>query len=111
MRMVDRVKVSGKSQCVELFEVFNTNEEPVIEAKVKTLPIYNQALAAFANRQWNEALEGFSQCRQVLKNDRVVNLYIERTEELLATPPAEDWDGLFLVEKVGVCQGSGNRGV
>ena len=85
-REVDRVRVKGKSQPVVMYELMTGNFE--------LLPLFDEALASYRNRQFAEAAARFNSLREQF-NDGVSALYVARSEEYKASPPPEDWDGVF----------------
>ncbi|MDH4261691.1 MAG: tetratricopeptide repeat protein [Spirochaetia bacterium] len=59
------------------------------------LNFYNEGLALYKQRKWNEALAKFKKAIEVKADDGPSKLYIQRCEHFIETPPAADWDGVF----------------
>ena len=98
IREVDAVKVKGKDDIVTIYEVFNSDSTDLIEAKLKSLPILNDAIALYRLRKWDDAIVLFNECKEILKTDKVVTSYIDRIEQHKISAPLEDWDGSYKFE-------------
>jgi adenylate cyclase len=85
-REVDRVRVKGKQLPVVMFELMTANTE--------ILPLFEEALALYRTRKFGEAAAKFRSLH-VQFSDGVSALYIARAEEYLASPPPDDWDGVY----------------
>jgi len=94
VREIDIVQVKGKSQASTIYDVFNFDPEPRKTRKLEMLPQYYHALGLYKERQWNEALMSFQELQQVLFDDRVIQIYVERCQRFMHTPPAENWNGV-----------------
>ncbi|NEO46825.1 MAG: response regulator [Moorea sp. SIO4A3] len=77
-RCLGRVKVKGKSQPVEIFEVYDANPEDLIAFKSGTTPRFEEAVAYYVEEDFDQAQQIFEELLQSNKEDRVVELYIER---------------------------------
>ncbi len=95
IREVDAVKVKGKDEIVTIYEVFNSDSTDLIEAKLKSLPILNKAIALYRLRKWDDAIKLFNECKEIMINDKVVMSYIDRIEQHKISAPHEDWDGSY----------------
>jgi tetratricopeptide (TPR) repeat protein len=59
------------------------------------LNYYNEGLALYKQKKWNEALARFRKAQEIKSDDGPTKLYIERCEHFMETPPPADWDGVF----------------
>jgi class 3 adenylate cyclase/FixJ family two-component response regulator len=78
IRMIDQVTVKGKTELVTVYEVFDADREPVRNAKLETLDLYNQALTAYNSQNISESLKLFSQCLEKNPEDSVSQIYLSR---------------------------------
>jgi len=78
IRPVDSVTVRGKSESVMLYEVFDADPVDVREIKNKIMPLYQQAYRAYWSNQVIKALELFETCANMLPDDPVIQMYLER---------------------------------
>ena len=81
MRPLDIVRVKGKSQAVEIYEVL----PPFADAKHATLEAYLEALGLYRDGETAAALEAFEKLLEV-DPDPLYTLYAERCRHLLAHP-------------------------
>lgn len=90
-RLIDRVRVKGKSQAVAIYE-------PLVEGALESaaqqrLQDYHQALELYRQQDFAAALERFS----ALVQDEplpLYRLYGERCRHYLEQPPCPEWDGV-----------------
>ena len=68
------------------------------DEKKELLRTYNLGLDAYKLRHWDEAIKYFSQALKVVPDDGPSKLYLERATEYKKTPPADDWDGIFVMK-------------
>ena len=80
-RPIDRVVVRGKSETVTLYEVFEADEDEVLEAKCRMAPFYQQAYEAFWSDRLEEAALLFAECLRIDPEDSVVKMYLHRCSE------------------------------
>lgn len=80
-RFLGRYKVKGKSQPVEVFEVFDGDPSRLKESKMQTRDKFEQGVALFLEEKFAEAQEVFQQVLVINQSDRVTQLYIERCKK------------------------------
>jgi adenylate cyclase len=96
VRELDRVQVRGREGPVTIYELL-TRVSPGI-APPLWLDRFAAGRQAFLNRDWQHAADLFQEVLALKKGDRPARLLPERCQEYLASPPASDWDGLYVVE-------------
>lgn len=89
-REIDLVAVKGKQQPVPIYELMAADKENLIHSFETALKLYRQ-------RQFDVALKMFV-ALHIERQDPVSALYIARCKEFIATPPAPDWDGVFVAK-------------
>jgi adenylate cyclase len=85
-REVDLVRVKGKKEPVAVYELLTTNQE-IAARFVEALVLYRSCRFAEARSIFGELSESCG--------DRLSALYLGRCDEFIATPPPEDWDGVY----------------
>jgi len=65
--------------------------------KEELLKYYNQGLALYKQRKWDDAIQSFEMALKVVPGDGPSKLYLERSMAFKETPPPEDWDGVFVM--------------
>ncbi len=77
-RELDFANVKGKDIPVNIYEIFNSNLEPVKKLKQEILPQYHDGLRHYHKRHWDEALALFRECLSIYPDDVVSQIYVER---------------------------------
>jgi adenylate cyclase len=67
-------------------------------AAARRLARYHEAIDLYRARRWAEALRLLDELGGEAPGDGPVALYRRRARALLADPPPEDWDGVFVAE-------------
>ena len=70
----------------------------ITEEKLKVLDLYNEALALYKQKRWQDAMAVFQMALLVDPDDGPSKLYIERCTEYIRQPPDADWDGVFVMK-------------
>ncbi len=97
-RRLDRVRVVGINEPVQLHELLNTVEQASPQEK-ELVTVFHQALDYYNNRKWKEAAQGFRQS-YAIENGGPSAKYFKRCEVFLKEPPPDTWDGVSnLTEK------------
>jgi len=88
-RPIDLVQVKGKEQPVEIFEPLRVGRgaDPELDQWRKTLRLYRQ-------RRFAEARNELAILNRK-SPQRLYQLYLERIEQFLQSPPPADWNGCF----------------
>jgi adenylate cyclase len=100
---IDYVVVKGKTEPEAVYAIVGGKDsEATAEFKAMS-ELVGGILAAFRARKWDEALQLIEngRCKEHLAiPNAFFNLYVERIDELRANPPADDWNGAYvLLEK------------
>ncbi len=82
IRLLDRVQVKGKSEMVTVFEVFDADPPEVKTAKLLTQTAFEQAILLYHQQLYREAAELLEDCLSKNPGDRVIEIYLERTQQL-----------------------------
>lgn len=90
-RPVDRVRLGRAEAPVNLYELLGTAEEL---AGATWLEDFRGAHAAYRERRFHDALEGFKKALQARPGDGLIERYVQRASVFVAQPPLDDWDGV-----------------
>jgi adenylate cyclase len=93
-RELDKVRVKGKEQGVKVYELYDETANGVAEG----YDIFREALKIYQSRDFEGALKLFTECKNVLENDKPTSIYIDRCRQYIQFPPPEDWDGVFIAK-------------
>jgi len=94
-REIDLVRVKGKTEPVAIFEPFNADY--FTGGDFAFIPPFEQGLKAYRARRFDDAIQRFEQALTIKPQDNPSLLYLERCRALLAAPPPEDWDGVWIM--------------
>ena len=80
IRLIDRVKVKGKSIAVTVYEVFDGDPSEVKAGKLATTTIFEQGLLLFYLNKFRLAKQRFQKCLLTNPKDKVARIYLQRCE-------------------------------
>ena len=96
-REVDKLVVKGKTQPVSIFEILDFHEEATFPRMKECLEIFSEGYRCFHKREWDEGVMFFEEVLALNPKDKPSSLYIERSRLYKEEPPAEDWDGSYVM--------------
>ena len=97
-RPLDLIRVKGKQKPVQVFELMGVKNERFDRIMLNLLPIYQNGIQYYRQRQWKEAATCFRYCLKLRPHDGPSQLYLRRVLEYAKNPPPEDWDGVFVMK-------------
>lgn len=78
LRLIDQVKVKGKSISVDIWEVCDVNPDPIRALKMETLEAFNRGREAYLTQDLELAKLCFEECLTKNPQDLVAELYLKR---------------------------------
>ncbi|WP_261248039.1 ATP-binding protein [Laspinema olomoucense] len=84
IRQIDTVKVKGKSELVTVYEVFDADPPDLKVSKLETKQDFETALFYYNQNSPEEAQELFERCLCKNPEDKVAQIYRDRTQEKLS---------------------------
>ena len=96
-RFLDLVAVMGRAEPLRCYEVL-ARAGALEPTAARRLVRYHDAIALYRARRWAEALRLLDELGAEAPTDGPIALYRRRARALLAEPPPEDWDGVFVAE-------------
>lgn len=97
-REIDVIRVKGKSTPVGIYEILDFHDEMSFPHLHEVLELYHAGLMAYRKRVWKESIRYFKEALRLNAFDRVSQLYLQRCQYYLCTPPEEDWNGVWVME-------------
>jgi len=82
LRKLQKVRVKGKKEPVQIYECFNVDSDEQIEKKLQTLQKFEEAIELIHNKKIQEAIVLLKEIYQINPEDNVVQVYLERYERL-----------------------------
>ncbi len=95
LREVDMVRVKGRHQAVRIHELIATSRASMPPQQGEALSLYAAGLEAYRKQLWDDASELFRQSLALWSEDGPSRTMAERCRIYRATPPPEEWDGVF----------------
>jgi len=93
-RELDRIRVMGKKEPVKIYEVLGRKGELNSQFEA-ILPLFNQGLQYYSNREWDEALACFEKVLRIREEDGPSLTYRLRCIDYQFQPPPDNWDGVY----------------
>ncbi len=96
-RELDLIKVKGKNEPIRIYELIDhrLRGAGMKEMKVKA---FEDGLALYRGQKWDEAVKCFKNCLELDPKDGPAGIFMERCKVLKQTPPASNWDGVFVMK-------------
>ncbi|UOG65709.1 adenylate/guanylate cyclase domain-containing protein [Leptospira noguchii] len=95
IRMIDSVILKERDQAIDIYEVIESDPEPIKEFKLKTSELLSQGILEYKSRKFDEASKIFRQLYREEPKDLISMIYLKRCKLYASKPPDENWDGVF----------------
>ena len=95
LREIDRLRVQGRREPVAIYEAMDHLTEETFPNLGPAVAHYGEGIRFYRARRFKDALECFKQALTLNPGDRPSRLYVERSAHFIATPPPDDWDGVW----------------
>lgn len=82
MRLIERLKVKGKSKAVAVFEVFDGDPPALREAKLATTGIFEEGVLYYYGSSFRKAAQRFEECLVKNPEDKVAQIYLDRCRQV-----------------------------
>ncbi|MGW8186574.1 MAG: hypothetical protein ACWGNK_04880, partial [Desulfobacterales bacterium] len=92
---IDVVRVKGRAQCVDVFELVAENGHGVPPSHNEALKEYAAGYEAYCEQHWDEAIGLFEKALEFLPEDGPSRTMAERCRIYRETPPPEGWDCVY----------------
>jgi adenylate cyclase len=95
VRELDRIRVKGKYQAVNIYELISDRSTPLDNTTQEFLSHYHAGRAAYLARHFKEAIACFEAAKCIRPTDQAVNIHLKRATNYQQTPPPSSWDGVW----------------
>jgi adenylate cyclase len=92
-REVDRIKVKGKDEAVNIYEALGP-ESALGKTLQDELKVWNQALRAYRSQQWDQADIALLNLQRMSPGCELYRIYAGKVADKRRNPPPQDWDGV-----------------
>lgn len=103
-RFLDRIVVKGRSQPVPIFEIVGLKESLAANTR-ECVGHFADGMEFYLRQDWPRAIAAFEKSARLEPRQpdafTEINpslLYLQRCAAMKATPPAKDWDGVFVMK-------------
>ena len=96
-RRVDRVRLKGKEEAIDIYEVMGM-KEGLSEGGAVVLNEWHQALEYYRNQQWDEVEQRLQALAEKMPGDGPIQTYLKRVAQL-KLQPREGWDGTWTFDQ------------
>jgi adenylate cyclase len=97
-REIDRAIVKGKTQPVTIYEVLEHHTAESFPNIAAVLGHFKDGLEMYRARRWKDAIHAFREAANLNPDDNVARVYLQRCETLIANPPGDEWEGIWVME-------------
>jgi adenylate cyclase len=95
VRQLDRIRVKGKHQAVDIYELIGDRSTPLDANTEEFLYHYNAGRTAYASRNFTQAIAHFQLAQRIRPQDQALEIHLERAYKYQITPPPNSWDGVW----------------
>ncbi|MFB2839697.1 CHASE2 domain-containing protein [Floridanema evergladense] len=81
IRLIDKVKIKGKSELVTVYEIFDADPLEIKQAKQSTKTGFEQAVLLYNLGRFEQAAETFTKCLSVNPQDKIAQIYWQRCQK------------------------------
>ena len=94
-RELDYIRVKGKTQPIQVFEIIGFLSDTLSESEKACLLHYDIGLRYYREQVFDKALIEFNKALEANSEDGPSQLYKERCTHFIEHPPEPHWDGVF----------------
>ncbi len=98
-RPIDLVVVKGKTKPVEIFEILDYHTEESFPNAMEAVQAFQHGVKSYRDRKFAQAQKAFEEAAALHPADAPSVMYVERCAHMLAHPPADDWDGVWVMKE------------
>jgi hemerythrin-like metal-binding protein/PAS domain S-box-containing protein len=99
IRLLDRVKVKGKSESVKIFEVFTADPQKMLTGKLATLNQFEKAVHLYQQQNFSKAQELFQACLSQNPDDATAEIYVQHCQQFLNANTNTRWEEIAATVK------------
>ncbi|MCB1178980.1 MAG: guanylate cyclase, partial [Leptospiraceae bacterium] len=92
LRKIDKVKVKGKNNPINLYEILD-NDEKSGKIYSSYLKNFEDTIQLFREKKFKKAKMNFQKFLKINPEDKLLSIYLSRCEDYIKKPPLKNWDG------------------
>ena len=98
LRDIDSVIVKGKTEPVVIYEVLDYHSDASFPNLMEVVNYFREGRRHYLARHWQKAIDHFNKALSLNPADKLSQIYIDRCHLMQANPPAEDSDGVWVMQ-------------
>ncbi len=96
-RELDMLVVAGKTEPIRVYELIGLTDGNITPERKRFMDYYTTGLAHYRKREWKIAVEHFEKALEIYPEDYPSQIYVERSHLYQASPPPDNWNGVFIL--------------
>lgn len=96
-RELDLIRVKGKEKPIKVFQLITSKKDKMSEDFLKMMDIYNKGIQFYKKQEWNDAIDCFEACLEIIPEDPPAVEYRSRCIEYKFNSPGPDWNGITVM--------------
>ncbi|MDM8542104.1 adenylate/guanylate cyclase domain-containing protein [Desulfococcaceae bacterium HSG9] len=97
-REVDVTRVKGKKQPVGIYQVLDYHDDKSFPCIDNVVESFEKGLECYRRRNWQSGVANFNKALKCNPHDTVSYMFAERCRHYEKYPPADDWDGVWVMQ-------------
>jgi adenylate cyclase len=99
LRRVDLIQVKGKTHPTLVYESLAHHTTETFPKLGRLIAAYEAGFACYQSRDWEGALRRFGEALEIAPTDRPSRILLDRCRYYQASPPPEDWNGVWIMQE------------
>jgi adenylate cyclase len=99
VRKLDLLRVKGKNEPVNVYELIALSENTLPDNVKRVLELFQAGFSRYLEQDWDEAMNYFKKAVETKHDDGPSRRYLIRSKMFRENPPGDDWDGVFTMRK------------
>jgi hypothetical protein len=99
LRRLDLIQAKGMSQPTWVYESLGHHTPATFPRLGALIKAYEAGLDCYQRRDWKAGLALFCEAFELALHDRPSRIFFDRCRYYTANPPAEEWDGVWIMDQ------------
>jgi hypothetical protein len=98
IRVIDAVKVKGKSEVITVYEIYDAEPPATLALKDSTRNDFEEGFVLYHWELFDDACPFFEKVSAVNENDKAAQIYLKRCESFQKHGVPDDWEDVEVLE-------------
>jgi adenylate cyclase len=99
LRRLDLLQVKGKSRPTVVYESLSHHTAQSFPQLPDVIRLYEAGFDRYQLRDWDGAIARFAETLELAPQDRPARIFLDRCRFYRLNPPAEDWNGVWIMDE------------